>query len=342
MKWLFLFFISINLLAQVPNSNEEYPYTPEEIEEELQDAQNLYEEAQRMFTPWYTGPLITGSATVMKPGKWNIQPYIFVTDNYATYDSKRNTVNTPDTLTINPQLIIQTGLTSFMDVVLILQGTYNENQDESSMNFGDTSLSVDFALLEEKPFIPGIAIGIQETFPTGKYDRLNPNKNNVQATGEGSYQTTFAFKFSKVLWWWWLSHPMSARFNFTWTIPSIVHVKGFNVYGGGFGTDGKIRPGFKYSADIGYEFSFTRNWAFALDVVYEFDNEITFSGSPGTSQTGETASNGAGSSDVLSLAPAIEYNPLPNLGMIGGAWFTVYGRNATKFASAIVSITYAF
>jgi hypothetical protein len=94
--------------------------------------------------------------------------------------------------------------------------------------------------------------------------------------------------------------------------------------------------GSSYSADFGYEFSFTQRWVFALDVVYNYNQKTTFSGRSGGSPVGGPFS------DELSLAPAIEYNVNENLGFLGGVWFSVWGRNSLDFVSGIVSFTYSF
>ncbi len=156
------------------------------------------------------------------------------------------------------------------------------------------------------------------------------------------YQTTLGFNISKVVWWWWLAHPMAFRLAQSWNIPATVHVSGYNAYGGGEGTHGKVRLGNGYSADFGYELTLTQRWVFALDVVYEYSQAVTFSGHKGVNTKGAPNVVGGPFNDQLSLAPAIEYNVNENLGFLGGVWFTVWGRNSLDFVSGIVSFTYTF
>ena len=63
--------------------------SPQQIQKELDDAESQFKKSKEMFNPWYTGPLLTPSPTMIPPGYGNFQPYVFVTDNYASYNSIR-------------------------------------------------------------------------------------------------------------------------------------------------------------------------------------------------------------------------------------------------------------
>lgn len=319
--------------------------SPAAVEQELVNAEQEFSDAKKMFNPWYTGPILAPSAHLMDPGSYNIQPYLFVTWNYGKYQQSGKMERSPTMFQVSPQIPIQIGITSWIDAVVTLQAQYNKENDRSYFDFGDLPISVGFPILKEGPYIPAILFSVQEVFPTGNYQKLNPTKNGIDATGAGAYTTNFYLNFGKVVWWWWLAHPMAFRLSLKYGVPSDVHVKGFNNYGGGYGTDGKVKPGQSFSADFGYEFSFTQHWAAALDIVYNYSFKTTFRGNlgrVGQDPTSQAASVGGPYNDQLSLAPAIEYNWNENLGAIAGAWFTVWGRNSTAFASGVVSVTYTF
>lgn len=316
--------------------------TPEEIEQELDEDEVLFKHAQEMFNPWYAGPLLTGSSTMMAPGSANFQPYVFVTDNYASWDADRNTVNQPDKWVLNPSINgFQFGITNWMDMTLTTQWFMQWQDHERGSGWGDSSVTVGFPLLRQGLNTPGIKIQFTETFPTGRYEKLSSHKLGLDATGAGSYQSSFGLRVGKIIFWSY-KHPLSLRFAYDYVIPSNVHVKGFNAYGGGHGTRGTVHPGNYQQLNLAYEYSFTQRWVFATDFVYTWSNKTTFHGRRGTTSEGLPASVGSGSSDQLSLAPAIEYNPNPNLNFLGGVWFDVYGRNTSKFISYIVSVEYTF
>lgn len=338
MRKLF-FLLPLFLFSQEPTENDIPP--PEVIEEQLEDAEQLFNEAKKMFNPWYSGPLLTGSAHTLDPGLYNGQAYLFVNDFYGNYDRNRNLQSQPDLVQTNPVYLGQTGIVKGLDVSLTLQGFYNRQSGEGGGGFGDLSLAFGIALLHETPWIPAVKIGLGETFPTGKYQKLNPEKNGIDAIGAGTYLTTFTLNASKVVWWW-LLHPISLRLSFNYKVPTKVSVKDFNAYGGGFGTDGKVRPGQTFVGDFALEYSFTKFWAFACDLVYQYSGRTKFFGNRGVDETGGVASVSTPTNDQLSLAPAIEYNPYSTLGFIGGVWFTVYGRNSSAFISGVVSYYQVF
>ena len=221
------------------------------------------------------------------------------------------------------------------------QYLFNNQAGETAAHFGDLPVGLGFQIWKEKPYRPAFLFGIQEVFPTGKYQKLDPKKGAVDATGGGSYQTKVSLNMSKVVWWL-TKHPMSFRWSLNYNIPAIAHVRGFNAYGGGHGTAGKVKPGKNFTADLGYEYSFTRRWVAALDVVYSYSAKTTFSGAHGTTAAGAPAAVGGPHNIQLSLAPALEYNLNGNLGFIAGCWFTVWGRNAADFVSGVASVTYTF
>ena len=67
-------------------SADQTPVPHEIIEKELKSAEEEFREAKKMFNPWYTGPLLTPSAHILPPGYFNIQPYLFLTNNYARFN----------------------------------------------------------------------------------------------------------------------------------------------------------------------------------------------------------------------------------------------------------------
>lgn len=311
--------------------------TPEEIQEELKSAQDKYEHALKLFNPWYTGPLITPSATMVPPGYFVWQPYIYFTDTYANYDARRHVVDRPNLFSLKVQpVILQIGVTPSVDTTVIMSGVANWSKGKSGGGFNDIVTSVGFLIQEQSLYVPKFKFSISQSFPTGKYQHLSKDGLALDATGAGAWQTTFTFAAGKVLFWNTL-HPLNTRFAISGTFSTSVHVRSFNAYGGGFKTNGSVHPGPAYSADLGLELSITQPWAIALDIVYNWSNKITFHGKPGFNADGTPASVGGPYSDQLSLAPAIEYNFNENMGILWGVWFTVWGRSAPDFVSGIFS-----
>ena len=318
--------------------------TPEEIQEELNEANAEFENAKSMFNPWYTGPLITPSASMMPVANGNIQPYLYIADNYASFNEDRHSVSLPNNLVqVIGQMVVQTGVTDTVDFVLVPGGVANWQNGHNGGGFLDLISTIGFLVHKQTPYTPQVKFTITETFPTGKYQNLSFNGLNLNSTGGGTYSTQFGLTIAK-LFFWSTQHPLNTRLFCGYEFSTTVHVENFNSYGGGFGTRGTVRPGNQFSTDLGLEVSLTQRWVLAMDIVYKATNRTEFFGHPGFTTEGGTtpASVGGGFSDNLSLAPAIEYNWSPNAGFIGGAWFSVYGRNSLNFAQAVLSVTYSF
>ncbi|HEX2580275.1 MAG TPA: hypothetical protein VHK67_07735 [Rhabdochlamydiaceae bacterium] len=348
--WLLGPLLGLSLFADEPL--EDNPPPPEVVEKQVVDAEKEFAEAQKMFNPWYAGPLLTPSAHILTPGYVNIQPYLFYINNYAKFDEHGHSHKISNTHTFNPIFPVLIGILPWMDLSFSFQGVWNQAKKQYTGFWGDSKVGLGFGLLHEGPYRPAILFGISETFPSGRYQKLNPKKDGTDATGAGSYNTTLSLNLSKVVWWLTL-HPMNFRVSFNYTLPALVSVKGYNAYGGGTGTRGKVRPGNQFQGDFGYEYSFTQKWVAALDVVYVYNRKTTFSGRSGFSSPGSAAAMGGPSpsvaatmggpfNDQLSLSPALEYNPNENLNFLVGTWFSVWGRNALNFASAVVTVEYTF
>lgn len=311
--------------------------TPEQIQAELNQAEADFETAEKMFIPWYTGPLITGSANNVPARKINVQFYLYNTVQYAQYNNHWKSKNVPNVYTINPLLLFQRGINNWLDFTFIGQWFGKWRKNQYSSHFGDSTINFGFQLLKQTQTRPSVRFVLGETFPTGNYRHLSPQKGGIDATGAGAYQTSVGLNLAKIFWKIKL-HPINTRLSTSFVFPDAkVKVRGINAYGGGPGTRGKVSVGQSINIDFGIEVSLTQKWVFASDIAYTHSFKSTFSGRPGAS-----TANGAPSSDQLSLAPAIEYNVSSNGGFIGGIWFTIAGRNSSNFVSLILSYTQLF
>jgi len=317
------------------------PISPEVVQKQLNDAEAEFKEAKKMFNPWYAGPLLTPGAHILSPGSYNIQPYVFYTTNYAKFNQSGSSKDIKNLTQLNPTVSFQFGMLSWLDGVVNVQSITNWQNGKSSTHFGDSSLSLGFGILDEGPYTPAVLISIKETFPTGKFKSLSSTLGGIDASGAGAFSTSVSLNVSKVVWWV-LTHPMNLRASLGYTFPSIAKVKGFHAYGGGIGTKGNIHTPSAIALDAAMEYSFTQKWVFAVDAVYSYSAKTTFAGKAGKNADGTKASNGGPFSDNLSFAPALEYNPNPNLGFLAGAWFSVWGRNSLDFVSGVISVTYTF
>jgi len=294
--------------------------------------------------PWFTSPLIAPIGEVIPIGHYVIQPFFEFNSITGFYDKHWHNHSIPNFFNHTTFVEIIVGLTKWMDVQINPALLYNHTQNQASWHFGDFPLTFDFQLLpvDKFKYFPGIMLGLTESFPTGKYQKLNPSKLATDVSGNGSFATTANLVFYKIYHLTGLHFlSMTASFGYTYYAP--VHVRGFNFYGGGFGCAGKVYPGSSFGAIVSFELSLSRNWALALDNVYTHFNKTRFRGTPGQSAVPFVpAVVGKPSSEVLSFAPAIEYNFNENWGIIAGAWCSAAGRNSVVFRNALISLIYQY
>jgi len=329
-----LFFLPLALIAQ----NGAVHKSPERIEVELEDTESLFRKTKKMFNPYYTGPLITPTTEMMPVGQANIQPFMFITGNYANFDEDRHSIpllhNSYQFKVVVP---IQIGVTDSTDVTITPSATANWQNNMSGGGFGDLVTTYGFLIFTETVYIPQFKFTISEQFPTGRYKNLT--SLGLNGSGEGSYQTQFGFVTSKIIWWTY-PYPINTHLFLGYNIATDVNVSGFNNYGGGFGTKGRVRPGNTSTADFGFELSFSQHWVFACDLAYTAQDRTKFHGIPGRAADGTPADVGSGFNDNLSLAPAIEYNFSDMLSILWGVQFSVYGRNSQNFVNGQFSCEY--
>lgn len=289
--------------------------------------------------PWFTGPLLAPSATVNELKQVSWQPYLFVTCNFGKYNHHWKREKIPNIWVVQPLLDVTYGISSFMDIEVTPAFSYQTRKGSSSIRMNDTPLFLGIQALRQKKdsWLPDLRICLQATFPFGQYEKANPKKQGTDLTGKGSYQAGINFNFEKIF-----EVSSEHYFRMRWSIESIlytsiVHIQGLSSYGGNPKTRGKVHPGRTYTCYLSGEYSITHHWAFAFDTQYVYAEKDYFSG-----RRGGMNRVGGLPSHQISFAPAIEYNYSANFGIIGGAWFTLAGKNSTQFAGGAISavITY--
>jgi len=288
--------------------------------------------------PWFTGPLISPSSTAVPLGHFNLETYFYATANTASYNDhwKADEMNTLWNISFLPQW--QIGLTPWMDIQLNPVFFYSFTEGAASWGFSDLQAQFDFQLYKTKNKVTewnsSLKLAVIEIFPCGKYQNLNPKKLSTDIGGAGSWKSALGLVWGN-LFYFGKEHFLSTRCSVQYGYSLPVHVKNLNAYGGGSGTKGTVYPGQTFQFDLAGEYSFTKNWVFAMDIFGTWSAKSRFSGTSAVKNT-------LNSSFQLSLAPAIEYNWNSQLGIIFGPWFTVAGLNAYQFATGIFALNYYY
>jgi hypothetical protein len=295
----------------------------------------------QIYLPWLTGPQLAPSAHAVPIGHFNIEPYVFVTKNTGVYDKHWHSRKIPHFVNVNPQVPIQVGIGKKWTFIAVPQFSYNHVEKAHSWGFNDLPLALDYQVYldDNAHWYPAVKFTFQETFPTGKYQKLDADKLGTDSFGQGSFQTSAGFVFSRLFHFY--KHIfLAARLSAFYKVPAPVHVKGINAYGGAHDTHGKVYPGNNFTSIFGMELTLSQRWVLANDVMWVHNNKTRFSGHKGTTATGAKAVVGGPSNEQFVLAPALEYNWSSTIGLIAGPWFTVGGRNSANFIGGIIALNY--
>jgi hypothetical protein len=189
--------------------------------------------------------------------------------------------------------------------------------------------------------MPTISVAVQETFPTGHYDRLGDRPSD--GFGSGAYTTSVSI-YSQKYFWMPNGRIVRMRLNASQAFSKTVDVEGVSVYGTDAGFRGHATPGSSSFIDAAWEYSLTRRWVLALDATYRHARNTRAIGMDRLGSGGAGTPSGivldSGSSDAFGLAPAIEYSWTPNIGVLLGVRAIVAGRNASTTVTPAIAINF--
>lgn len=289
--------------------------------------------------PWFTGTLLSTRGLTLDRGRVVVEPYFFFTRYGGLYNDNWRLQSATASRTIIQQTFFIYGLTSRIDVEIAPQWLQNSAEGESISGFGDFPLQLGFQALKSPSdsWLPDVRLWVQEIFPSGQYNNLSPSIRGLGGTGGGSFATTLGIGVQKAIR---LGREQVFRYrvNATYGLFSPVTVSGFNTYGGGFGTEGRVEPGSVTTLTVAGEYSLTRHLVLALDIGFQTINATHFSGTTGVGVNGDQAMVGRGYGNLLTIAPAVEYNFNEHVGVIAGPWFSLRGRNTSEFFGVVAAL----
>ncbi|HET6971904.1 MAG TPA: transporter [Phenylobacterium sp.] len=253
---------------------------------------------------WWTGPMLASGAGTLPHGHWLVEPYLF--------DVRGKGGDTLGSLTY-----ILYGLTDRVTVGAIPTFSYNRvdgGRDSSRIGVGDLTLSAQYRLTRFHPggWMPTTSVVVQETLPTGKYDRLHGRA--ADGSGAGAYATLVAL-YAQTYAWAPNGRIVRLRLNSSATVSRATKVTDDSVYGTDVGFRGRAKPGANLMVDAALEYSATQNWVLALDVLLRHDTATRVSG---TGPDGALVRLRSSRRDSIALAPAVEYNWSPQIGALVG------------------------
>jgi hypothetical protein len=297
---------------------------------------------QSLEDAWWTGPVLAPSAATLPHGHILIEPYLYDVTVQGRFDSQGVRHSAAHSNGFRSLTYMLYGLTDRATIGLIPTAGYNTvsgGPSSSGPGLGDVSLQAQYRLTQfhAESWIPTTSVVVQETFPSGKYDRLGNRPSD--AFGSGAYTTTLGF-YSQTYFWLPNRRILRMRLNVTNGFSRSVNVDDASVYGTGAGFRGRAKPGRSLFLNSSWEYSVTRSWVLALDATYRHNGNTRVVGSNILDSPPQNIQIDSGPSWALGFAPAIEYSWKRNLGVIFGSYVIPACRNTAASITPVVAVNY--
>ncbi|QUD87543.1 transporter [Phenylobacterium montanum] len=295
---------------------------------------------QSLDDAWWTGPLLAPSAGTLPKGHVLIEPYLYDALPYAHVDGRGAEHSLPHQNDFGSLTYINYGLADRFTVGVIPRFGYVQEgtgRNSSGIGVGDLSLQAQYQLTQfhAGSWMPTLSVNVQETLPTGRYDRL---KKANDGFGAGAHTTTLSL-YAQTYFWTPNGRVLRTRLDLSYATSDGVRVRDLSVYGTTAGFRGHAQPGDSVFGDLAFEYSATSNWVLALDIWGEQDGRTRIAGAyPGSSPVRSVTPVGR----ALYLAPAVEYNFNSRVGLIAGARVLAAGRNETAAVVPVAALNMVF
>lgn len=292
---------------------------------------------------WWTGPLLAPNASTFPAGHALVETYVFDVNSNGQYDVSGRHEPGAGGHELGSLTYLIYGLTDRVSVGLLPRFFYDEPPgapNSSSPGVGDLGAQVQVGLtsFHEGSWVPATALVLGETFPTGRYDAL---ANPADGFGAGVYTTSVSWYSQDYLW---LPNGriLRVRLDLTYAVSSSASLRDQSAYGTAAGFRGHAYPGDSFTADAAAEYSVTRNWVLAADLVWVHNSSTRLTGTEPGAGGSAAVDMQSGSSEYLAVAPAVEYNFTPRVGVIVGARVFVAGRNIGSSVTTAAAINMVF
>jgi hypothetical protein len=293
--------------------------------------------------------MLANTPAAAAPGQLLVETYVYDVTADARFDAtgaRRTTARTNDFGSLSYLVFGIADHLAFGMTPTIGFNTVSDGPSSSRVGLGDLSAFLQYQLTQFQvgSWRPTTALNVEETFPTGTYDRLG--ERPTDGLGSGAYTTTVSL-YSQTYFWMPNGRILRMRLDLSQAFSRRVDVSGVSVYGTGAGFSGHASPGDSFAADASWEYSLTRSWVLASDVVYHHVSNTRVTGSaiadaiaPALFPPRLGLQLNSGTSDFVYVAPAIEYSWTSNLGVLLGVRVTATGRNAAASLTPALAINY--
>ncbi|HWK10975.1 MAG TPA: hypothetical protein VNR64_13030 [Vicinamibacterales bacterium] len=294
---------------------------------------------QSLDEAWWTGPMLAPSAGTLPRGHFLIEPYLFDVVLRGRFDPQGTRHNVPSSHDFGSLTYLLYGLTDRVTIGTTPTFFYAVASDGTSSSRpapGDVAVLAQYRLSQFRPCrrMPTISVNVQETLPSGRFDRLG--ERPTDGFGSGAYTTTLSI-YSQSYVWLPNGRILRMRMNVSQGTSSGVSLSDVSVYGTRAGFRGRAEPGNAFVFDGSLEYSATRGVALAFETVYRRDGPTRLTGSNSADPAGRIDVD-SGVSHTLAFAPAVEFSWKSTIGVLVGVRVIAAGRNTASTVTPAVAI----
>jgi hypothetical protein len=279
---------------------------------------------------WWTGPVSASSADTLQQGGVLLEPYLF--------DVRQAGADHLGSLTY-----VLYGLTDHTTVGVI--PTFGSTRIRGSdrkrrIAANDLTFTVQHRLnrAQEGALVPTVSLVLQQSVAIGRFDRLDGDVE--RGIGAGTPTTLvgiYAQRVDRMP----SGRPLRTRINLTHAIPWATRVRGESVYGTEAGYRGTVRPGGTTVLDISIEYSLSRSWVLATDLVLRRTAAGRLDGVTDGLGDARLRSRLPAATGV-SIAPAVEYSWSSTRGVLLGVRLSPRSGAASSTLTPVMAFNAVF
>ena len=269
----------------------------------------------------WVGSMLSSNAGTLPKGHFYTEPYFF--------DVITGGVHYPGS-----SGFYQYGLADGFTVGLQPRFAVGTKSPNREFSVGDLKLLSQLRVTSFTPEnrIPTIGIALQESLPIGKHDKLGRNEDGH---GSGSFATEvglnvqhyFLLKNGRLL---------RGRINLLRSFRHGADIADRSVYGTQPGFRGHAKPGSKTTMIAAVEYSLTKEWVLAFDIIRESTAKTSLKGRYGA---GPPVQQSFPKRHQFGFAPAVDYNWNDKSGILFGVWVNPKGHNSPSSIIPAIAIS---
>lgn len=290
----------------------------------------------------YTGSLLSPSGALVKAGTLSIEPYLQNTISRGAYQangkSKNSKHRTDNSLNYT---LIKYAVTDHFSVQILpqIRYTWNGHTTASSVHFADLPFEMQYRWINQNDtrHRPSLTTMLGMIFPTGNYNNLNRRLDGV---GTGNYTLRFGLQSQTA----YVVFQRALRIR-VWGVGrqplNSVKLRNISTYGTNTDYQGKATAKLFGNTGFSLEYGLDKRWLLSFDLVYDWAKGTRMRGNY-RHQKNSYRRYTTGASHDIQIAPAVEYNPTPRIGVIIGAALTVDGHNTNQFVQPQMAVNFIF